>query len=197
MFLAWKPKTLSDLVEQCQKWWSLSLCRKSLQPIAHYENSHHHTILNYVEKDFLMVLASAFGALLLFNSIYKYGYTNTHIYDIIYTYYFISYVYMCIYIGTSFSAGPEWGFLGSSHQSHKGGAIWRGTWCFSNVSGEGEFPESPKQSVMPRNNQLKMKVKYLHICELLKYVVWKYSIQIPTEDIAKFRGCVSLLVGKK
>ena len=97
MFLAWKPKTLSDLVEQCQKWWSLSLCRKSLQPIAHYENSHHHTILNYVEKDFLMVLASAFGALLLFNSIYKYGYTNTHIYNIIYTYYFISYVYMYIY----------------------------------------------------------------------------------------------------
>ena len=60
-----------------------------------------------------MVLASAFGALLLFNSIYKYGYTNTHIYNVKYTYYFITYVYIyiCIYIyihiGISFSAGPD------------------------------------------------------------------------------------------
>lgn len=82
-----------------------------------------------------MVLASAFGALLLFNSIYKYGYTNTHIYNIKYTYHLITYI--CIYIYRYiFFRRP--GFLGSSHQSHKGGAILTEcSWCFSNVSGEG------------------------------------------------------------
>ena len=99
-----------------------------------------------------MVLASAFGALLLFNSIYKYGYTNTHIYNIKYTYHFITYVYMYIYIGISFSAGPDsWD---PPISPTRVGRFWRNV-LGASATFQVKVPESPTQSVMPCNNQLK------------------------------------------